>query len=93
MKELIEFNYKNIYQKANTPEQLKNYKLKFNKLFDLYLKHIINNKNTEDIYTLYLNHMNDTYISNNSPQRMVIDYMAGMTDNFFNYQYEKYFKK
>lgn len=93
LKELIEFNYKNIYQKANTSQQLENYKMKFNKLFELYLDHVIQKKITEDIYTLYLNDMDNSYIMNNTPQRIVIDYIAGMTDNFFNYQYQKYFKK
>ena len=91
--ELIEFNYKNIYNKANTSKELEDYKIKFNKLFDLYLEHITQNKTTEDIYILYLNDMDSSYVINNSPQRIVIDYLAGMTDNFFNYQYQKYFIK
>jgi len=91
--ELIEFNYKYIYKKANTSEELTGYKIKFNKLFDLYLEHITRKKTTEDIYTVFLNDMDDSYIANNTPQRMVIDYLAGMTDNFFNYQYQKYFGK
>lgn len=93
LKELIEFNYKNIYIKANTSEELEEYKIKFNKLFDLYLEHVIQKKTSEDIYILYLNDMHSSYITNNTPQRIVIDYLAGMTDNFFNYQYQKYFGK
>ena len=91
--ELIEFNYKNIYKKANTTQQLEEYKFKFNKLFDLYLEHITQNKTNEDIYILYLNDMHNSYITSNSPERIAIDYLAGMTDNFFNYQYQKYFNK
>lgn len=93
LKELIDFNYKNIYVKANTPSELNEYKTKFNKLFDLYLEHVTQDKTTEDIYTLYLNDMDSSYIINNTPERIVIDYLAGMTDNFFNYQYQKYFNK
>ena len=91
--ELIEFNYKNIYKKANTTQQLEEYKFKFNKLFDLYLEHITQNKTNEDVYILYLNDMHNSYITSNSPERIAIDYLAGMTDNFFNYQYQKYFNK
>ena len=91
--ELIEFNYKNIYKKANTAEELDDYKIKFNKLFDFYLEQIVQKKTTEDIYTVFLNDMDDSYVANNTPQRIVIDYLAGMTDNFFNYQYQKYFDK
>lgn len=93
LNELIEFNYKNIYKKANTASELNEYKIKFNQLFDLYLEHIIQDKTTEDIYTLYLNDMHSSYITNNTPERIVIDYLAGMTDNFFNYQHQKYFNK
>ena len=91
--ELIEFNYKNIYKKANTTEELEQYKFKFDRLFDLYLNHVTQKKINEDIYILYLNDMHNSYIMNNSSERIVIDYLAGMTDNFFNYQYQKYFGK
>lgn len=93
LKELIEFNYKKIYAKANTKEELQMFKIMFNNLFDLYYNQIINNEKNEDIYKLYLNEMDSSYLENNSSARIVIDYMAGMTDNFFNYQYKKYFKK
>lgn len=93
LKELIEFNYKNIYSKANTKEELQMFKIMFNNLFDLYYSQIVNNEENEDIYKLYLNEMDNSYIENNSYARIVIDYMAGMTDNFFNYQYKKYFRK
>lgn len=91
LKQLIDFNYKNIYKKANTEEELKIYKSMFNKLFDLYYRQIKNNNTEEDIYTFYLNEMDNSYIKNNSIARIVIDYMAGMTDNFFVQQYKKYF--
>ena len=44
-------------------------------------------------YETYLNDMDESYLKNNSISRIVIDYIAGMTDNFFNYQYQKYFGK
>ena len=36
-----------------------------------------------DIYTVFLNYMDNEYISNTSNSRIVIDYIAGMTDDFF----------
>ncbi len=93
LKDLINFNYKHIYEKANTKQQLDTIKLMFNNLFELYYKQIKNKKTSEDIYTLYLNEMDESYLENNSTARIVIDYIAGMTDNFFNYQYNKYFGK
>lgn len=91
LNDLIKFNYQNIYAKANTKEELQNYKIMFNKLFELYLSHIKNNMLHEDIYTLYLNEMDSSYIEKNTPERLAIDYLAGMTDGFFLFQYEKYF--
>lgn len=92
IQELIEFNYKNIYLKANTKEQLSKIKEMFNSLFDLYYNQIIKEKKEEDIYTIFLNKMEEKYLNTTTPARMVIDYIAGMTDNFFVKQYDKYFK-
>lgn len=91
--ELIKFNYDNIYLKANTNEQIKDYKVKFSKLFELYLKQIEDNAKNEDIFTLFLNDMSFDYNKNETKARKVIDYIAGMTDDFFLSQYEKYFSK
>jgi len=92
LKELIDFNYENIYKKANSKKELEKFKLMFNKLFDLYYEQISNKKIKEDIYKYFINEMDSSYLKNNSTARIVIDFMAGMTDNFFNYQYSKYFK-
>ena len=62
----------------------------FNKLFDLYYNQISNKEIKEDIYTFFINEMNSSYLDNNSTARIVIDFMAGMTDNFFIHQYNKY---
>ena len=91
MKELIDFNYKNIYLKANNKEQLRKIQEMFKDLFELYYKQILNNETEEDIYTTFLDNMDSKYISCNTPARKVIDYIAGMTDSFFVKQYKKYF--
>ena len=88
---LIDFNYKNIYLKANTTTQLEKIDKMFESLFELYYKQIINNNKKEDIYTMFLNEMTQEYNKNTSPARKVIDYISGMTDNFFIEQYKKYF--
>lgn len=92
LKELIQFNYENIYKKANSKKELEKFRIMFNKLFDLYYEQISSKKTTEDIYKFFINEMDSSYLNNNSIARIVIDFMAGMTDNFFNYQYNKYFK-
>ena len=91
LKSLIDFNYKNIYLKANTKIQLEKINKMFESLFDLYYKQIINGNNQENIYTLFLDSMSKKYIESTTPARKVIDYISGMTDNFFIEQYKKYF--
>jgi len=90
LSELKDFNYKHIYDKANTKEQLENYKKMFTTLFEVYLKQIKNKEINEDIFIVYLNDMNKDYLNNNSDARKVIDYIAGMTDDYFINQYNKY---
>ena len=92
LKTLINFNYENIYLKANTDEERSMMYYMFEKLFDLYYNHIELKKINEDIYTLFLNDMNNNYLENSTSARKVIDYMSGMTDDFFLRQYKKYFK-
>ena len=92
LNKLMKFNYSNIYMLANTKEDIERLTNKFEKLFELYYNQLNNNETKEDIYTLYLNTMCEEYNSNTSSARKVIDYIAGMTDDFFNNQYKKYFE-
>jgi len=82
LKELIEFNYKNIYHKANNNEQIEYYKLVFNTLFDTYLKDIENNNLESEINKQFLSKMCNQYITTTSNKRKVIDFIAGMTDEY-----------
>ena len=89
--ELIDFNYKNIYAKANTKEQIKEIETMFNNLFKLYVSQIKEKKEKEDIFESFLNGMSDEYLENTTDIRKVIDFIAGMTDGYFISQYKKYF--
>lgn len=90
MKELKNFNYEHIYSKAYSDEERKQQKIMFETLFKIYLNHLENNIFSEDIYKIFLNKMTDSYLKNTSNERKVIDYIAGMTDNYFMRQYDKY---
>ena len=85
--ELKKFNYENIYYKANTKEDLERYKCIFNELFEYYLENI--DKEDCSINKVYLSSMNDEYLNNTSPERKVIDYLAGMTDDYILKEYEQ----
>ena len=92
LNDLQKFNYENIYYKAHTKEDLENYEMMFRSLFDFYLNALDNNINS-DINDIYLNDMSDDYKNNNTNARIVIDYLAGMTDNFFIKKYEQNIEK
>ncbi len=80
---LKKFNYDTIYHKANSKENLLFYKEGMNRLFNRYLKDLELNNKSSNIYILYLNERSEKYINDTSKQRIVIDFLAGMTDDFF----------
>ena len=86
---LKQFNYKNIYSKVTTSERMDKYKKMFNDLFNNYLKDLKENNLSSLIFKSYLNNMDESYYNNNSKERIVIDYIAGMTDDYFIKQYNK----
>ena len=87
VKNLKNFNYENIYYKANNEESLNYYKRVFTELFEYY-RNNINDKNNS-INTVFLNGMDEKYLSSTSNERKIIDYLAGMTDSFIIKEYEK----
>ena len=90
IKDLKSFNYENIYNKANTKEQLETYEKQFRFLFNVYLKQLNENKKEEKIYKVFLDEMDEKYLKNNTNERKVIDYIAGMTDDYFISEYNRY---
>ena len=87
MEKLKEFNYKNIYFKANTKESNEAYNLAFETLFNKYLLDLKENNTSSSIFTVFLNNMDSKYIEDTKKERIVIDYLAGMTDDFFMREY------
>ena len=87
MEKLKDFNYKNIYYKANTKEDFDKYNSMFNKLYNKYISDLSNINNESSIYKLFLNNMNNDYKNSTSNERIVIDFIAGMTDDFFRKEY------
>ncbi|MBE6161142.1 MAG: HD domain-containing protein [Firmicutes bacterium] len=81
--ELKKFNYKNIYAKANTQKELENYEKMYNELFNKYLDDLNNNNKESSIYRVFLKDMTNEYLENTTNERKVIDFIAGMTDDYF----------
>lgn len=87
--DLKNFNYQNIYLKANNEKQLATYEKMFRTVFDNSLNSLKNNKQDANIFKVFLNNMTDDYKNNNTLERIVIDYIAGMTDDFLLTEYNK----
>lgn len=88
LQKLLDFNYKNIYNKSNSNEDLKKYHNMFELLLTTYVDDINNKNYSSSIYQAFLNNMNDEYKLNN-PYRIAIDFIAGMTDDYFIEEYTK----
>ena len=83
LSDLKDFNSKYIYSKSMTKDDYKYYEKGMNKLFSLYLNDI-ENKNTDSlIYKIFLNTQSKEYLDNTPIKRQVIDFISGMTDEFF----------
>ena len=92
IKSLKKFNNEHIYSKANSPEQIEYYEKVFRTVFDRCLEDVKNNNKESRIFEVFLNDMIDDYNENTTDARKVIDYVAGMTDDFIISEYEKILK-
>ena len=86
---LKDFNYEHIYKKAYSEEERNEIKTMLNKMFDKYVDDIINNNEDSHIVNSYLCNMTEEY-RKNSPERIAIDYIAGMTDDYILKEYHNY---
>ena len=89
LKELMKFNYDNIYNKANSEENIIKYKEGMNKLFYKYLEDLENHNKRSLIYKVFLDKITNEKYYENSNKQIVIDFLAGMTDEYFVKQINK----
>jgi len=89
IKSLKAFNYEHIYAKANTKEMIAYYEKVFQKVFTSCLKDIKENHKDGNIFKIFLDDMDEKYIKETSDVRKVIDYIAGMTDDFIIKEYNQ----
>lgn len=93
IKELKQFNYDHIYAKANSKERLDLYEDMFRKVFDKCLNDLKTGNREGHIYTIFLTDMTEEYLSETTDERKVIDYIAGMTDDFLVSEYNDIINK
>ena len=87
---LKKFNNDNIYSKSMTKEELDYYEIGINKLYHIYLDDIKSNNKESIIYKIFLNHQSSEYLESTNIKRQVIDFIAGMTDDFLVREIKKY---
>ena len=79
-----------IYDKIYTNKELDEIKHKFEYLFDNLLISLKEKDLNSKIYSKFYLPMNNDYKNNTSNERVVIDYIAGMTDEYFLNEYKHY---
>lgn len=91
LRSLMDFNYTKIYRN----ERIRTQSTKISHMFGHLLQEYIDELNASDqessVYKGLLRSMDESYILANSNVRIAVDFMAGMTDHFFNNQYRDRF--
>ena len=91
LKDLMEFNNKNIYLNPRIKTETHKIENMFEQLFEKYYQDLRKEDTRSPVYRYFLKNMNGEYRKNTDKRRIVIDFIAGMTDDFFNDQYNELF--
>ncbi|MBW2318371.1 MAG: HD domain-containing protein [Deltaproteobacteria bacterium] len=83
LKELKEFNLKNIYLNPQIKPDPSGIKHLFQVLYDRYVSDLEKVDESSIIFSEYLNDMSAAYVAGLSPPKIARDFIAGMTDQFF----------
>jgi len=91
LEQLKKFNYQSIYNNTKIKTQNQKIENMFEQLFNIYCENIKNRNQNSAIYSDFLKHMPPAYTNNTPLKRKVIDFISGMTDDFFNNQFQQLF--
>jgi dGTPase len=83
LKMLRRFNFTHIYNHPRLKVESAKIKLSYRILFEWLLGDLNDNGKQSYLWTHYLHKRPETYLEQTLPVQMVIDYISGMTDNFF----------
>lgn len=91
---LMDFNYQSIYKNPAIKDDDFKVRNMFRTLYSKYYNHLISGDRESDIYCDYLNDFSSSYIEKykNCSQegRIIVDYISGMTDRYFNECFEHF---
>ena len=89
--DLKEFNYKQIYFNPKIKTEEQKVERIFELLFNQYTKDIEAKNYSSPVYRYHLQEMNEEYWQTTPTARIVADFIAGMTDDFFHQQFKENF--
>lgn len=94
LRALMDFNYSNIYRNPAIKDDDFKIKNMFQTLYSKYYSQLISSDKTTEIYHEYLNDFSPSYLNKYTCQkkegRVIVDYISGMTDRYFNDCFEKF---
>jgi dGTPase len=88
---LKKFNYENIYFHPLVKSEERKIEGLFQSLFHRYVQDIADQNFSSPIFRHFLKKMDADYGERNLPARVVADYIAAMTDDYFNQQFKELF--
>ena len=91
LQELKAFNFENIYHNPLLKRENRKIEGLFRSLFHRYVQDIEEQNLSSPIFRYYLKNMNERYRRQTTPARMAADFIAAMTDEFFNRQFKELF--
>lgn len=90
LKDLLDFNYKNIYHNPFKTGENDKIEIMFKYLYEKYLSDLKSNNQETSVTQWFIDPMDKKYRDSNSMHQIVIDYISGMTDDFFNSEFKEY---
>ena len=89
--ELKKFNYRRIYTDENVKQSNRIIYRTMNMMFDKYLDDIAHQNRQSKIYKHFLDHKAEEYLQKFQPAEWVRDFIATMTDRYYNEEIKDYF--
>jgi len=88
---LIKFNYERIYFNPRIKTETAKIDNMFHAMFQKYCNDLGNKDESSKIYSYFLKTLGNRYRGKTDAKRIVVDFIAGMTDDFFNDEYQRTF--
>ncbi len=89
LQDLLAFNYKRIYHNQDKKSEDSKIEKMFRYLYQAYLKELVTRDEESYIYRWASQKMRKEYMDNTAPERIAADYIANMTDRYFNEEFRR----